>query len=226
MQLLEIGNEKNKIVILDDFLDSPAELIQFANEVQFTPYPVAAERKGYPGVRTAAPASYGNLVRDRVDGIIRSEFGIPEESKLKTYQEALNLISVPEDELGPLQRIPHFDASDPLFFAVLLYLCDDSHGGTGFYRHKSTGFERITPDRVDPYLDCCYEELNRQRMPKRYFSESDELFTKVGFVPARFNRLVIYQGGVLHSANISGDHSISLCPQTGRLTANVFLGYG
>ena len=225
MQILEVGEEKNKVIILDNFLERPSDLKAFARNVEFAPYPIAVERKGYPGVRSAAPAEYGEQVRARVDAIVRSEFGIPQSAKLRTFQEALNLISVPEEELGPLQRIPHFDASDPNFFAVLLYLCDESHGGTGFYRHNSTGFERITPERLDPYLDSCYEELNRSRRPKRYFSESDDLFTKVGFVPARFNRLVIYRGGVLHSANISDERSINLCPQTGRLTANVFIGY-
>lgn len=225
MQVLEVGEEKNKVIILDDFLENPAELIEFAKGVEFTPYPIAIERKGYPGVRAAAPARYGQLVRDRVEPIVRSQYGIPAQAELKTYQEALNLISVPEDNLGPLQRVPHFDASDPHFFALLLYLCDDSHGGTGFYRHRSTGFESITPERCDRYLDRSFEELNSSRRPKRYFSDSDGFFTRVGFVPARFNRLVIYRGGLLHSANIGGEHSINHCPETGRLTANVFIGF-
>ncbi|MFC6632634.1 DUF6445 family protein [Microbulbifer taiwanensis] len=225
MQIIEMGEERNRVIVLDDFLEYPKVLVDFARRAEFTPYPIAVERKGYPGVRAAAPPNYGELVRSRVDSIVRSQFQISAQDELKTYQEALNLISVPEERLGPLQRIPHFDASDPQFFAVLLYLCDDSHGGTGFYRHNSTGFESITPERCDRYLDCCFEELNSNRRPKKYFSESDDLFTKVGFVSARFNRLVIYRGGMLHSANISGNHSISRSPDSGRLTANVFIGY-
>ncbi|WP_043318762.1 DUF6445 family protein [Microbulbifer sp. HZ11] len=225
MQVLKIGEEGNKVIILDDFLENPQELVTFAKSAHFSPYPIAVERKGYPGVRAAAPASYGDLVRERVDAIIRAEFGVPTVAKLNTFQEALNLISVKEEDLGPLQRIPHFDASDPNFFAVLLYLCDDHHGGTGFYRHNSTGFERVTPERCDAYLDNCYEELNSQRWPKKYCLDEHKLFTRIGFVPAKFNRLVIYRGGTLHSANILGGHSISDCPETGRLTANVFIGY-
>lgn len=226
MQVLELGDEKNKVIVLDDFLENPEGLVSFAKGVTFSPYPIAVERKGYPGVRAAAPAEYGALVRSRIDAIVRSEFEIPPAAELKTYQEALNLISVPEENLGPLQRIPHFDASDPCFFAVLLYLCDSSYGGTGFYRHNSTGFESITPERCDQYLDSCFDELNSSRRPKKYFSNSDDFFTKVGFVPAQYNRLVIYRGGVLHSANIAGEGSISACPESGRLTANVFIGYG
>lgn len=225
MQVLEIGKEKNKVVVIDDFLKSPWSLIDYAQNVEFSPYPIAAQRKGYPGVRVVAPAGYGELVRERIDPIVQQEFDIPTAVSLKTYQEALNLITVPEHELGPLQRIPHFDASDPNFFAVLLYLCDDRHGGTGFYRHNSTGYESITPARCDRYLDSCYEELNRQRRPKKYFSESDELFSKIDFIPAKFNRLVIYKGGLLHSANILGCQSINFDPVSGRLTANVFIGY-
>lgn len=225
MQVLEVGKEKNKVIVIDDFLENPAELVEFASTADFIPYPIAAEKKGYPGVRAAAPVEYGAYLRSRVDPLIRSEFQIPTDAKLSTYQEALNLISVVEEDLGPLQRIPHFDASDPQFFAVLLYLCNEDHGGTGFYRHNSTGFESITPDRCEQYLDRCFVELNQYRRPRRYICDSDDLFTRVGFVPAKYNRLVVYRGGILHSANILGGHSISLSAVTGRLTANVFIGY-
>lgn len=225
MQVLEIGEEQNKVIVIDDFLECPETLVAFAKSAHFTSYPIAAEKKGYPGVRSAAPASYGELVRERVDPILRSEFGVAPSAQLNTYQEALNLISVKEEDLGPLQRIPHFDASDPNFFAVLLYLCGDEHGGTGFYRHNSTSYEVITPERCDHYLDSCYEELNSKLWPKKYCLDEHDLFTRVGFVPAKFNRLVIYRGGVLHSANIHSDQSISHCPVSGRLTANIFIGY-
>lgn len=226
MQVLEVGDEKRKVLAIDDFLEAPEELVAFAEKAEFAPWPMAEERKGYPGVRTAAPENHANLIMARIDSLIREQFEILPEEKLEIHQETLNLITVPEEELGPLQRAPHFDTSDPRLFAVLLYLCDESHGGTGFYRHKSTGYEAITPERVEHYLDCCYLEFNKYRRPKKYCSESDELFSKIGFVSAKFNRLVIYRGSMLHSANILSEKSISLCPVAGRLTANLFVTYG
>lgn len=225
MQTLSVGNEKNKVIYFDDFLVEPSRLVEFASGAVFSPYAAAAQRKGYPGVRTPAPADFANQFKITVGKIIKSEFGIPAETKITALQNAMCLMTVPEIELGPLQRIPHFDASNPYFFATLLYLCGEGHGGTGFYRHNSTGYESITPERCDPYLDASYEELNRKKPERRYFSESDEFFTKVGFIPAQFNRLVIYPGCLLHSANILSDISINPDPKTGRLTANNFFSF-
>lgn len=225
MQALYMGNEKNKVLCFDDFLANPAQLIDHARQSKFSPYPAAVQRKGYPGVRTAAPADFGDELRGRIGEIIKHEFGIPADANITPLQDALCLMTVPETELGPLQRIPHFDASNPHFFAALLYLCGEEHGGTGFYRHKRTGYESITPERCDHYLDSSYEELNSKKPERRYFSESDDFFIKVGFVPAQFNRLVVYRGCVLHSANILSGISLNPDPDVGRLTANIFFSF-
>lgn len=226
MQTLHVGDEQNKVIYFDNFLANPEALVEAAAHSRFIPYPAAAQRKGYPGLRTAAPAAYGELLRKQVVDIVRREFAVPEDSPLSMLQEAMCLMTLPAAALGPLQTIPHFDASNPRFFATLLYLCGEEHGGTGFYRHNRTGYEAITPARCDNYLDVCYDELNNHRREKRYFLESDEFFTKVGFVPARFNRLVIYPGCLLHSPNILSGISISDDPRVGRLTANVFFSFG
>lgn len=226
MQTLYVGNESNKVIYFDNFLANPELLVGAAERSEFSPYPIAAQRKGYPGVRTPAPAMYGELLRHQVVDIIKKEFAVSVESHLTMLQEAMCLMTLPAAALGPLQTIPHFDASNPRFFATLLYLCGEEHGGTAFYRHNRTGFEAITPERSDAYLDSCYDELNCFRREKRYFSESDQFFTKIGFVPARFNRLVVYQGCLLHSPNILSPISINSDPRQGRLTANVFFSFG
>ncbi|WP_160154332.1 DUF6445 family protein [Microbulbifer sp. ALW1] len=225
MQVLNVGNEKNTVVVIDDFLESPEELVAFAKASSFAPWPIAAERKGYPGVRASAPPEHAEQIMSRLDAVVREQFALAPEKKLTIHQETLNLITVPEEELGPLQRAPHFDTSAPGLYAILLYLCDETHGGTGFYRHRSSGYETITPERVEHYLDCCYLEFNKYRRPQKYCFDSDDLFDKVGFVPARFNRVVIYKGNLLHSANILSDKSINSCPVEGRLTANLFVSY-
>lgn len=173
MQTLYMGNENNKIIYFDNFLANPDILVEAAAQSRFTPYPAATQRKGYPGLRTAAPAVYGELLRSSVVDVVRHEFSIPSDSQLSMLQEAMCLMTLPASALGPLQTIPHFDTSNPHFFAALLYLCGEEHGGTGFYRHNATGYEAITPERCDTYLDTCHDEFNNHRREKRYFSESD-----------------------------------------------------
>jgi hypothetical protein len=225
VQTIQFGNEQGKIICFDDFLEKPSLLIDIAANSTFSPYAAAQQRKGYPGVRTPAPAELGKQMRGQICEIIKREFNIPEAAKITPLQDAMCLMTVPEFKLGPLQTIPHFDASNPNFFATLLYLCGEEHGGTGFYRHNSTGYESITPERCDHYLDICYEELNSKKRDKRYFSQSDDYFTKIGFIPARFNRLVVYRGCLLHSANILSDISLCADPRVGRLTANIFFSF-
>jgi hypothetical protein len=225
LQILHMGEENNKVLCFDNFLTEPMQLVKFAQGANFTHYAAAAQRKGYPGVRTAAPVELGEQIRTHLESIVKHEYNIPAERKMKPLQDAMCMMTVPEVELGPLQRIPHFDASSPYFFAALLYLCDERHGGTGFYRHNHTGYEAITPERSERYLDISYDELNSKKTERRYFSESNELFTKVGFVSARFNRLVVYRGNILHSANILSSISLNPDPRVGRLTANIFFSY-
>lgn len=225
MQTLYMGDENNKVLCFDDFLINPNALIDHARQSTFSPYAAAAQRKGYPGVRAPAPADFGSQLRGQIGEMVKREFAIPAAANITPLQDAMCLMTVPETELGPLQRIPHFDASNPQFFAALLYLCGEEHGGTGFYRHNSTGYESITPERCDNYLDLSYEELNTVKPPRHYFSESDNFFTKIGFIPARFNRLVVYRGCVLHSANILSTLSLNLDPGAGRLTANIFFSF-
>lgn len=225
MQSLLMGDEKNKVIYLDNFLKNPSALVEYATNAAFLPAPGYEQRKGYPGVRTPIPAIYGEGLVNSLGALVASEFNVPKTAVIKRGQENLCLMTLAEAELGPFQTVPHFDTSKPEFFAALLYLCGEEHGGTAFYKHLRTGYESIKPERSNRYLDACHIEFNSREVNRRYFSESDNYYKKVGFIPARFNRLVIYRGCLLHSANILSSTSINADPKTGRLTANIFLNF-
>lgn len=214
------------VVFIDDFLEHPEAMVEAACQAQYEPYPGLAERKGYPGIRAQAPAGYSANLTDLLEPLIKQNFGVPEDLPLRKSMCAFSLTTTPAAELGPLQRTPHFDASTPHHMAVLLYLCDDRHGGTGFYRHNSTGLRQITPETRDPYLDRYFEEINQRPPLPRYFDHSDEQFTFLGRMPARFNRLVVYPGSLLHSACINPALSLDSNPRSGRLTVNTFYDFG
>ena len=63
------------------------------------------------------------------------------------------------------------------------------------------------------------------RKPRRsgYIVGSDEFFEQVAAVEAVPDRLLIYQGGLLHSGIIPPEMSFSADPRRGRLTANLFI---
>jgi len=223
VQSVNIGG--HTIVFIDDFLEDPQALVEAACGSRFEPAAPPAERKGYPGLRAPAPEAYTEALTELLDPLIKVNFPVPEELPVKVGLSAFSLTTTPPEALGPLQRTPHFDASTPHYMAALLYLCDETHGGTGFYRHNATGLQRITAENRERYLDAYHQEVNRQPPALRYFDRSDGRFTFLGMMPARFNRLVVYPGSLLHSACINPARSLSSDPRSGRLTVNTFCDF-
>ena len=91
------------------------------------------------------------------------------------------ITDVRPDLLSPEQRRPHVDAV-PVF--GLVYLNEEPRGGTLFFRPR-TGAPP-SEDRTG------------------YPTSSDDELEVVGRIEGRFNRLAIYPGFVLHSADVEG----------------------
>ncbi len=216
---------EHQVVFIDDFLEDPQALVEAAAQARFEPCPGADERRGYPGVRAPAPAAYSESLTALLDPLIKINFGVPEHLAVKKTPCAFSLTTVEPQELGLLQRVPHFDASTPHYMAVLLYLCDERHGGTAFYRHRASGLQQITAANREAYGELVYDEVERRPAPPRYFGDSDDHFEFLGMMPARFNRLVMYRGSLLHSAIVNPRHGLSHDPRQGRLTVNTFYDF-
>jgi hypothetical protein len=218
-----IGN--HKLLVIDNFLKTPELMTEFASRSQFSLYPGYQNKKGYPGIRAAAPKDYSYNLTMYLEPIIKNEYSIPENLDIRKSVCVFSLITMKPQELGALQLTPHFDSSTPHHIAVLLYLCNQEHGGTAFYRHNATGLDHITTETRENYLDVYYDELNTKRPKPGYCSESNELFTKTGMIEAKFNRLVIYKGCTLHAPFINPSISVDPNPATGRLTVNTFYDF-
>lgn len=215
---------EHTVVFIDDFLRDPQALVDVAGSACFEPCPGADEKRGYPGIRAPAPMAYSESLTALLDPLIKVNFGVPEALPVKKTPCAFSLTTVAPRELGPMQRVPHFDASTPHYMAVLLYLCNEEHGGTAFYRHRATGLQQITAENRERYGAAVYGEIEHRPAPLRYFDDSDEHFEFLGMMPARFNRLVIYRGSLLHSA-IVNPQRLSADPRAGRLTVNTFYDF-
>ena len=223
VQSLTVGG--HQVLLIDDFLEDPQALVQAACDSTFELCPGAIEGKGYPGMRANAPEAYSQELVSLLDPLIKINFGIDEDLPLRKTPCMFSLTTLTPDRLGPLQRVPHFDSSAPHYMASLLYLCDGRHGGTGFYRHKATGLQQIGVDDTERYGASVREQIERQPPPQRYFDAGDEHFEFLGRLPAKFNRLVVYSGGLIHTACVNPSHSISDDPRRGRLTVNTFVDF-
>jgi hypothetical protein len=222
-QIITVGNEKTPVVIIDDFLVNTEEMIHDAcNNVTFKP----VRDSYYPGLRAPLPELYISKVLQAVSQGISRVYQIPLRLNLKAQNVYYSLITTQEKDLHRMQKMPHFDTSGQYKFAILHYLNSKPHGSTGFFRHVPTGFERISDSRVEHYIDAAQTFINENGEPaQQYYNASTphyELFNQITYKP---NRLIIYPGNLLHSTLVCPESDIDPAPETGRLTANIFIEF-
>ena len=222
IRTLRVGREANPVIIVDDYLAEPRALVDFAaTHVRF-----GAPKNWYPGLRAEPlPKAYVVEALRSLHRVIGETFELPVTGSVHT-NTYFGLATTAPAQLLPLQRLPHFDTPDLRQIAVLHYLCDAAHGGTSFFRHRATGYESMSEERVRSYFDCVERELREGGpRPARYASGDDDLFEEIARIDATFNRLIIYRSRVLHSADVNAALGLSGDPRAGRLTANTFISY-
>lgn len=218
-------SEDEFCVIVDDFLADPARLVEFASQ---HPTDFAHPNVGYPGVQLrvndAAMRDVFRFVRSRISkiyGFMRGRIGI---------RSLLSMVTLPADELVPLQRICHIDPNPDRGrgkYAALVYLFKDQRlGGTSFYRWrdeelvwKAADILRKDAAKGDEFLKQHFETF---REPPRYMTESNDVAELLCTIPPRFNRFVFYSGDIPHSGAIAAPALLSNDPAKGRLTLNLF----
>ena len=222
VQTVRIGHEQNPVVVIDDYLSNPDAMMNVASTVAHFSKP----KNWYPGLRGEPfPQPYIAEAIRRLHPIIGETFGLPTQGDIDA-NSFFGLVTVLPSDLVTLQRLPHFDTANLRQVALLLYLCDASHGGTVFFRHRSTGYESISEAQQRTYYDRLDEDMKTHgEPPARYMSGDNELFDEIGRFEAKFNRMIIYRSRVLHSANVNAASGLSRDPRAGRLTANVLLAY-
>lgn len=216
-----IGNDATPIVIIDDVLTDCSSTIDIAiNHANFAMINTTL----YPGVRAVLPKEYIMPVLRALAAPMNKVYAIGQDKRLKVLGAYYSLVSIPQNELHPLQKKPHFDSGDPHYFAMIHYLNPNPHGGTGFFRHKPTGYERISNDRKDNYLKLLQQNTQNNNDDNiGYVKQSNSDYELIYAVDYKPNRLVFYPGSILHSGLINEKTDISSDSENGRLTANMFI---
>ncbi|MEM9532873.1 MAG: DUF6445 family protein [Pseudomonadota bacterium] len=211
------GEEQHPVVIIDGFVPAPGKLAKLAGAQTF-----AAGGPYYPGIRAPAPPEHLAPCGPVLEQVLREVFGVRRGVRLT--ETNFSLVTTPPGELKLIQRLPHFDSCDPDRFALLHYLSGTEFGGTGFYRHRATGFESLSAERLPAYESALKEEVERLGPPPGgYLLGSTAQFEQIGQVEAAPNRAVLYAGRILHSGQILKPEGLSSDPWNGRLTVNTFL---
>lgn len=221
-QLLLIGSEQSPVVIVDEFSGRLPEILAMADEL--APYPPLSNY--YPGVRRiitrddGAADAYVDETCQRAGQFIAGAFGI---DRFNLLEASLSMVTTPPSDLSPPQRAPHFDTTDQRHLALLHYLHVPPGSGTAFYRQRSTGIERVNDNNLGSFVSSARTDAAKLAADSGYIQGSNEFFEQIGAVDAIPDRLIIYQGSLLHSGIIPETMKFSDDPRRGRLTANLFV---
>ena len=221
--VLKVGDEKTPVIIIDNFLGN---IEDFFNSVCAHTDFDAEKQTYYPGLRARIGEDYCRLVINTLGKHLFKVFSVPEDHRLVLDGAYYSLVATPPEQLLPGQCRPHCDTTLPHYLAIMQYLSPSEHGGTGFFKHKQTGFERVTAERKEQYSQSVAAfDQEHGNPPQSYITASNDQFELVGSVDYRPNRMIIYPGNLLHSGLINPATDIDKNPRTGRLTANIFVNF-
>jgi Family of unknown function (DUF6445) len=217
-QRFNIGREKSPLVVIDNLVADPDELVNLATTKQFGDVP-----NYFPGVRAKVPLTYQQFILEKLRDVFAEVFDYAPGTVRFTGCH-YSLITTPPAKLGYAQRIPHVDSVVIKELAFIHYLFKANFGGTAFYRHRKTGFEYIDFDRRPEYLRSIEEEsLGPNYPPAEYINGDTPLYEQISAQDGIFNRALIYRRNSLHSGSLARDFVADPNPRTGRLSINGFL---
>jgi hypothetical protein len=221
-ELRRVGNCQAPVVVIDDFSGDADGLVAIAQAL--APYDDAGNY--YPGLRriiTEADEAANLYVERTCEAAAQFVAGAFDVEGFDLVEASFSMVTADPAELRPAQRAPHFDSTDPKYFALLHYLRVPEGSGTAFYRQRSTRIERVTEVNVSTFVRTADAEAAMLPADSGYIAGSNDFFEQIGAVEAVPDRLIIYQGSLLHSGIIPADMNLSPDPRIGRLTANFFL---
>lgn len=214
----ELGEGKHKVVVADDFYANVEPLRAVASSL----YYLEGEMHGnFPGARAIISLDTQALIR-----VLSERWGSPLIEASGAYHPAVFSIILNDGRrvLNEAQRQPHIDPG----ISAMVYLNDpqDCAGGTGIYRHRPTGLERIpyaatpeirelaaakgwsggdleTPEGYLAFQDEVVFHPSYAAAGNDYINQGNEAWELLHLVEMKFNRLVIFDGRMPHSQHLT-----------------------
>lgn len=211
-----VSPQGHELIRITDFMSDPATARDHAAGQRF-----AKVQEQYPGVRSPLPHSVATQWLSALAPMLDATFGeAPDGWEIQAWY---SIVTSRPDELTPLQRLPHVDGTDPRHLAMMLYLHETNHGGTAFFRHRSTGYEALTTENIQHYAKTLETEVRAAGLPPAaYVTDGAPHFERTYASEGRYNEAIIYRGNLLHSGIIDNGKPLAADPTDGRLTVNAF----
>lgn len=191
VESVHIGRRGITITRIDNVLRDPHTVAALGFSQAYT------QDRGnlYPGVRAPMPEAFSNAFRAWLTPILQRTI----------YRDSsyFSVVTTASANLLAIQRIPHYDSTDPNLYAAVIYLCDARFSGTSFYRHRKTGYEEITAENQKNYQLALDNEMRLHGPPQREYINGDSpLFERTFSNELKFNSAIVYPGRLLHAGNI------------------------
>lgn len=213
-----LGHSRSTLVVIDDVLLNADAVRDYGCSHATFGLPAVAS---YPGLNAPVPESFTAPLAAALRPLLRDGFGVPSQQAVRS-NGYFGLVTLKPGDLSGAQVIPHADRIGHQLLASVLYLCEPRHGGTAFFRHRRSGVERIIAENAEAYNAALEADHAQSATPQTYVDDDHPLFERIGHVEARYNRLVVYNGNLLHSGMID-PAQLSDDPRQGRLTLNIFI---
>jgi hypothetical protein len=216
--LTKIGNRS--VVIVDDVLADPDALVETAwrNAQAFTEAPGNA----FPGPELPLPDSGVEAFAKLLAVTAAPLFGL---EAIVSAHARLSMVTRAAADLQPIQRVCHRDRLEVKegqgVVAGVLYLFNRTElGGTNFFTARD-------PQAIDGHMARWAQQTNEAfsaetGLAPGYMTDSNLWFECQGHVPARYNRMIWYDGSQFHGSHIQQPELLSADPSVRRLTLNVF----
>ncbi|MBQ4889591.1 MULTISPECIES: DUF6445 family protein [unclassified Shewanella] len=220
IQVNPIPHSNHLVWVIDNFIADFDALVRYSKEKAYF-NPVGADGTLFPGVRDEMPKPYYQSLSLLIDKLSQQ----PNGEQFKQHKIAkcwLSKVTLSPLQLNATQTMPHFDSLSAHDMAAVHYLNDQQLGGTNFYRYKGADTLHLSQDDKDIILKMVDEVKQAAVTRNGYINDSDELFEKVFSIEAKPNRLVIYSGNILHSANITNKVEFDKKAPNNRTSINSF----
>ena len=212
----QFSSENHHLVQINEFLRQPEIVIEQASLQKF-----AKITPQYPGIRSPIPPQAAGRWLESLSPMLDEYFAAAENGW--EIQAWFSLVTTRPADLVPMQRLPHVDGTDPGQLAMMLYLHETDHGGTAFFRHRSTGLEELTDESFPTYRKALEADVAAAGLPPAaYVTDGAPHFERTYASEGAFNQAIFYRGNLLHSGIISNNADLSSDPRKGRLTINAF----
>ena len=220
VKLARIGRRAIAVSMIDDVLHDPEGVAALGFAQSY-----AQDRSNlYPGMRAPMPESFSTAFRAWLTPILQRNGMLEGSRAIQRDSSFFSVVTTASTDLLPIQRIPHYDSTDPNLFAAVIYLCDTRFSGTSFYRHRKTGYEEITAENRSNYELALDGEMRRHGAPKKEYINGDSLLFEVVFSnELKFNSAIIYPGRILHAGNIPRQFTAPKDESEWRLTVTALL---